>query len=66
MSGTVGYDVAFRCALAAAGLTDLTPGDVAFLRRAYQHLQQPLQAPIGLSPATTEPACLARLFAEQR
>ena len=59
-------DPGFQCALAAAGLTDLTPGDVSFLLQAYKRLQQPLSVPTGFSPATTEPACLAQLFAEVR
>ena len=58
-------DVALQCALAAAGLTELAPGDVLFLREAYARMQQPLQVPSGFSPATTEPACLALLFAEE-
>ena len=56
-------DLAFACALAAAGLDDLAPGDIAFLREAFGRMQQPLQLPSGFV-ATTAPAVFPDIFDE--
>ncbi|HZP88714.1 MAG TPA: hypothetical protein VFB54_18030 [Burkholderiales bacterium] len=58
-------DLAFASALAAAGLHDLDPADLAFLRRAHERLQRPLPLPTGFV-VTTQPACLPALFSEDR
>jgi hypothetical protein len=57
--------LAFDAALAAAGLHDLDPRDLAFLRQAYDRLREPLPVPTGFR-TTTEPACLMDIFTEKR
>ena len=55
-------DLSFARTLAAAGLHDVEPSDLAFLRQAHARLQRPLPLPVGFL-VTTQPACLPALFA---